>query len=133
MSLNPSGDTVASGRGRVLFDKTVASGVLDTDLIDCRFVRSLGVFIDNSAGATTRALTLDSFGEADLVNAYDAGLALRTVAASVKERGTIGPDNASVSGTPAIQFALPMPLPPYVKLHLPTAAYQTRIVVTGSP
>jgi hypothetical protein len=135
MPLGPLGEIVSAGRTRILWDSgaTGAGAAIDSPLLDCRFIRSIGVYVDNSGGATTQVLSLDSFTEADMVNAYDLGFALRTVAATSKERGIVGPDNASTAGTPAIQFAFPIPIPPYVKLHLATAAYTRRIVVTASP
>lgn len=125
--LSTLGSIGATSRGTVLWDKSVAAGaVIDSDVLDVTGIEALWVVVDN-AGAAAAALTLDAFLD-DGATAIVSGLALRTVGAGAKEHGTIGPMNAALGTAPTLNFALAIPLPTKVKLHLAAAGAATRRV-----
>jgi hypothetical protein len=129
-SLNTAGDLFTCGRNRVLYDSGSSAGAgaaIDSGILDVRDVSVLGVWVDLTGTTGTDALTLDLYLDQSTV--FASGLAVRTVASAAKELGTIGPANAAVGTAPAIQFAMAVPLAPYVQLHLATNAAGRRLVV----
>jgi len=125
MGLSPLGSQLVATRGSVLWDSgPVASGaVIDSPLLDVTCLDGLYVVADNQ-GLATAALTADVFLD-DGSTAIDSAIAVRTVAAGAKERGTIG-SNLQLGSTPALNFCLSMPLPTKMKLHLAAAGAATR-------
>lgn len=111
--------TNTSALGSLLWDSGVvaAGAAIDSPVLDTTDATDLYVVADNSAGAATRNITIDTLLP-DGLAVIDSGLVLRTVAAGAKERGTVGPTNSGALGTPALNFSYPCTIPTRVRFHL---------------
>lgn len=118
---------------RIEWDSGVvaAGAVIDSPIFEVSDVDGLFIIADNSAGAATRNVTMDSY-LGDGATIIDTALALRTVAAGAKERGEISVNGAGGLGTPALNFAFPITLPTKVRFHLVAGgAANGRLTVFG--
>lgn len=116
---------------RVEWDSGVvaAGAAIASPIFDLTDVKGLYVVADNSAGAATRNVTLETMlGDGTVIDT----VTLRTVAIAAKERGVVGPQSGGALGTPALNFAYPITLPTKGRLNLAAGgAANGRLTVYG--
>lgn len=106
-----------------------AGAAIASPIFDASDVEGLTIVADNSAGAATRNVTLETIlGDGTVIDT----LTLRTVAIAGKERGGVGPQSGGALGTPALNFALPITLPTKVRVNLAAGgAANGRLTIFG--